>query len=118
MIDYLEPSVASAVVACVLRKEELPAELGRHIAELIEFTNAICLQREHCANYGPAVDTQAASDTPCFPCGPWLETFSVRPRFSVPLGSASARETRVGVIRGYVVRGTRRSAGRLSLIHI
>ena len=34
---HLEPAVASAVAAGVLRKEELPAELVRHIAGLIEF---------------------------------------------------------------------------------
>ena len=33
----LEPAVASAVAAGVLRKEELPAELAHHIAGLIEF---------------------------------------------------------------------------------
>jgi hypothetical protein len=33
----LEPAVASAVAAGVLRKEELPAELVQHIAYLIEF---------------------------------------------------------------------------------
>jgi len=34
---HLEPAVASAVAAGVLRKEELPAELVQHIARLIEF---------------------------------------------------------------------------------
>src|SRR6266566_884905 len=34
---HLEPAVASAVAAGMLRKEELPAELLRHIAGLIEF---------------------------------------------------------------------------------
>ena len=34
---HLEPAIASAVVAGVLRKEELPAELLQHIAGLIEF---------------------------------------------------------------------------------
>jgi hypothetical protein len=34
---HLEPTVASAVVAGVLRKEELPAELVQHIEGLIEF---------------------------------------------------------------------------------
>ena len=34
---HLEPTVASAVAAGVLRKEELPAELVQHIAGLIEF---------------------------------------------------------------------------------
>jgi len=34
---HLESAVASAVAARVLRKEELPAELGQHIASLIEF---------------------------------------------------------------------------------
>jgi hypothetical protein len=34
---HLEPAVASAVAAGVLRKEELPAELVQHIAGLIEF---------------------------------------------------------------------------------
>jgi hypothetical protein len=33
----LELAVASAVAAGVLRKEELPAELVQHIAELIDF---------------------------------------------------------------------------------
>ena len=36
-ISHLEPAVASAVAADVLRKEELPAELVQHIAGLIEF---------------------------------------------------------------------------------
>jgi methylase of polypeptide subunit release factors len=35
--SHLEAAVASAVAAGVLRKEELPAELLRHIAGLIEF---------------------------------------------------------------------------------
>jgi hypothetical protein len=35
--SHLEPAVASAVVAGVLRKEELPVELLQHIAGLIEF---------------------------------------------------------------------------------
>ena len=34
---HLEPAVASAVAAGVLRKEELPTELVQHIAGLIEF---------------------------------------------------------------------------------
>jgi hypothetical protein len=34
---HLEPAVASAVAARVLRKEELPAELVQHVAGLIEF---------------------------------------------------------------------------------
>jgi hypothetical protein len=34
---HLEPAVASAVVSGVLRKEELPTELVKHIAGLIEF---------------------------------------------------------------------------------
>jgi hypothetical protein len=34
---HLEPAVASAVVAGVLRKEELPAQLVQHLAGLIEF---------------------------------------------------------------------------------
>jgi hypothetical protein len=34
---HLEPAVASAVAAGVLRKEELPSELLHHIAGLIEF---------------------------------------------------------------------------------
>jgi hypothetical protein len=34
---HLEPAVASAVAAGVLRKEELPAELVQNIAGLIEF---------------------------------------------------------------------------------
>src|SRR5688572_5693164 len=33
---HLEPAIASAVAAGVLRKEELPAELVQHIASLIE----------------------------------------------------------------------------------
>ena len=37
---HLEPAVASAVVAGVLRKDELPAELIQHIAGLIEFYEA------------------------------------------------------------------------------
>jgi hypothetical protein len=35
--SHLEPAVASAMAAGVLRKEELPAELLRHVAGLIEF---------------------------------------------------------------------------------
>lgn len=34
---HLEPAVASALAAGVLRKEELPSELLQHIAGLIEF---------------------------------------------------------------------------------
>jgi hypothetical protein len=34
---HLEPAVASAVAAGVLRKEELPAELVQHLAGLIAF---------------------------------------------------------------------------------
>lgn len=34
---HLEPAVASAVAAGVLRKEELPDELVQHLAALIEF---------------------------------------------------------------------------------
>ena len=34
---HLEPAVALAVVAGVLRKEELPADLVQHLAGLIEF---------------------------------------------------------------------------------
>ena len=34
---HLEPAVASAVAAGVLRKEELPTELVQHIAGLIDF---------------------------------------------------------------------------------
>jgi hypothetical protein len=34
---HLEPTVASAVAAGVLRKEELPAQLVQHIEGLIEF---------------------------------------------------------------------------------
>ena len=34
---HLEPAVASAVAAGVIRKEELPAELVQHLAGLIEF---------------------------------------------------------------------------------
>jgi hypothetical protein len=35
--SHLEPAVASAIVAGVLRKEELPEELVRHVVGLIEF---------------------------------------------------------------------------------
>jgi hypothetical protein len=35
--SHLEPAIASAVAAGVLRKAELPAELVQHIASLIEF---------------------------------------------------------------------------------
>ena len=35
--SHLEPAVASAVAAGVVRKEELPVELVAHIAGLIEF---------------------------------------------------------------------------------
>jgi hypothetical protein len=35
--NHLEPAVASAVAAGILRKEELPSELLQHIAGLIEF---------------------------------------------------------------------------------
>jgi len=38
--NHLEPAVASAVAAGVLRKDELPAELLHHIAGLIEFYEA------------------------------------------------------------------------------
>jgi hypothetical protein len=38
--NHLEPAVASAVVAGILRREELPVELLRHIAGLIEFHEA------------------------------------------------------------------------------
>ena len=38
--NHLEPAVASAVVAGGLRKEELPPELVKHIASLIEFYEA------------------------------------------------------------------------------
>ena len=34
---HLEPAVASAVAAGVLRKEELPAELVQHLTGLIDF---------------------------------------------------------------------------------
>ena len=37
---HLEPAVASAVAAGVLRTEELPAQLVQHIAGLIEFYEA------------------------------------------------------------------------------
>jgi hypothetical protein len=42
---HLEPAVALAVAAGLLRKEEL-AELVQHIAGLIEFTNTMSLHRE------------------------------------------------------------------------
>ena len=42
---HLEPAVASAVAAGVLRKG-LPAELAQHIAGLIEFYESISLHRE------------------------------------------------------------------------
>ncbi len=35
--NHLEPAVASAIVAGVVRKEELPSELLQHLAGLIEF---------------------------------------------------------------------------------
>jgi len=35
--SHLEPAVASAVAAGVIRKDELPPELVQHIAGLIEF---------------------------------------------------------------------------------
>jgi|SRR5438094_4356468 len=38
--SHLEPTVASAVAAGILRKEELPSELVQHIAGLIEFYEA------------------------------------------------------------------------------
>lgn len=38
--NHLEPAVASAVAAGILRREELPAELVEHIANLIEFYQA------------------------------------------------------------------------------
>lgn len=38
--NHLEPAVASAVAAGVLRREELPQELLQHIAGLIEFYEA------------------------------------------------------------------------------
>ncbi len=38
--NHLEPAVASAVAAGVVRKEELPGELLQHIAGLIEFYEA------------------------------------------------------------------------------
>jgi hypothetical protein len=38
--DHLEPAVASAVVAGILRREELPPELLRHLAALIDFYQA------------------------------------------------------------------------------
>ena len=38
--NHLEPAVASAVVAGILQREELPAELVKHIAGLIEFYEA------------------------------------------------------------------------------
>jgi hypothetical protein len=36
-MTHLEPAVASAVAAGVLRREELPAELVQHIAGLVAF---------------------------------------------------------------------------------
>jgi hypothetical protein len=38
--NHLEPAVASAIVAGVLRREELPPELVQHVAGLIEFYEA------------------------------------------------------------------------------
>lgn len=38
--NHLEPAVASAVAAGILRREELPTELLEHIAGLIEFYEA------------------------------------------------------------------------------
>ncbi len=38
--NHLEPAVASAVAAGVVRKEELPSELLLHISGLIEFYEA------------------------------------------------------------------------------
>ena len=38
--NHLEPAVASAVAAGILRREELPTELLQHIAGLIEFYEA------------------------------------------------------------------------------
>jgi len=35
--NHLEPAIASAVVAGILSRDELPAELLQHIAALIEF---------------------------------------------------------------------------------
>jgi hypothetical protein len=39
--NHLEPAVASAVAAGILRREELPPQLLRHIAGLIEFYEPI-----------------------------------------------------------------------------
>lgn len=38
--NHLEPAIASAVVAGIIRREELPPELLQHIATLIEFYEA------------------------------------------------------------------------------
>lgn len=38
--NHLEPAIASAVVAGVVRREELPSELLQHLASLIEFYEA------------------------------------------------------------------------------
>jgi hypothetical protein len=38
--NHLEPAVASALVAGVLRREELPEELLQHIRTLVEFYEA------------------------------------------------------------------------------
>jgi hypothetical protein len=38
--NHLEPAIASAVVAGILRKEELPPDLLKHISNLIEFYEA------------------------------------------------------------------------------
>jgi hypothetical protein len=35
--NHLEPAIGSAVAAGILRRDELPAELLRHVAGLIEF---------------------------------------------------------------------------------
>jgi len=38
--NHLEPAIGSAVAAGILRREELPEELLRHVAGLIEFYEA------------------------------------------------------------------------------
>src|SRR5688572_27049942 len=42
--NRLEPAIASAVVAEVIRRDEVPAELLQHIAGLIEFYEAEKIQ--------------------------------------------------------------------------
>jgi hypothetical protein len=38
--NHLEPAIGSAIAAGILRREELPEELLRHVAGLIEFYEA------------------------------------------------------------------------------